>query len=319
MIVKIENNQPDNVLRIEYMLSNICNQKCNYCFPGSNEGDISWPNIETVKQNLKKVLDHYQTKGKDTFNIFFVGGEPTLWDDFLTLIEWLKQNYNCILEISTNATRGIIWWTRAARVLDHVNISVHHEYSKQGKISKLADFLYQAGVFVNVDVLIDPKEYEKCLSLIEYFKTSVYPWPLLAKTVLFNGVHKYTIDQLKVFDEPVKRYPDEEWFYQTSKKPRTQVEITYANGEKIITKNDSWITNNNLNYFKGWHCCLGVDHIKITNGLITGNCNQPLFDKPYNIYDTDFEFSPIIQPVICQQSICPCSGEIITDKWNTNV
>lgn len=310
MIVKIENNQPDNVLRIEYMLGNTCNQKCNYCFPGSNEGDIAWPDLEMVKKNFKKVLDHYKANGKDTFNIFFVGGEPTLWDDFLPLIEWLKQNYSCILEISTNATRGIIWWTKAGRVLDHVNISVHHEYAKQGKISKLADFLYQAGVFVNVDVLIDPKEYEKCLSLIEYFKTSVYPWPVLAKTVLFDGVHKYTIDQLKVFEDPVKRYPDEEWFDQTARKPRTKLLITYEDGKTFSTNSDSWLTRNNLNYFKGWSCNLGVDHIKITNGILTGNCQQKLFDKVYNINNADFEFSPEISPVICTKDICGCTGEI---------
>lgn len=39
MIKGVENNQPSNVLRIEYMLGNVCNQKCSYCFPGSNEGD----------------------------------------------------------------------------------------------------------------------------------------------------------------------------------------------------------------------------------------------------------------------------------------
>lgn len=310
MIVQVENNQPANVLRIEYMLGNTCNQKCNYCFPGSNEGDIDWPDFQTVKRNLKKVLDHYKQNGKTVFNIFFVGGEPTLWDDFLPLVEWLKQNYECILEISTNATRGIIWWTRAGRVIDHVNISVHHEYAKQGKISKLADFLYQAGVFVNVDVLMDPNEFEKCVSLVEYFQQSIYPWPLLAKIVHFDGVHKYNEEQLKFFNEPIKRYPDKEWFYETSRKPRTEITITQATGEKIVTNSDSWLTRNNLNYFKGWHCNLGVDHIKITNGVITGNCQQKLFDKTYNIHDTEFDFSPEIKSVICTKDICGCTGEI---------
>ena len=69
MIIKVENNQPENVLRIEYMLGNTCNQKCNYCFPGSNEGDLPWPELETVKKNLKKVLDHYKNNGKEIAKI----------------------------------------------------------------------------------------------------------------------------------------------------------------------------------------------------------------------------------------------------------
>ena len=310
MIIKVENNQPEYVLRIEYMLGNTCNQKCNYCFPGSNEGDLPWPELETVKKNLKKVLDHYKNNGKEIFNIFFVGGEPTLWDNFLPLIEWLKENYNCILEISTNATRGIIWWTKAGRVLDHVNISVHHEYAKQGKIAKLADFLYQAGVFVNVDVLMDPAAFEKCVSLIDYFQTSVYAWPIIAKVVHFDGIHKYKIEQLKFFDDPIKRYPDTEWFKHTSRKPQTEITIIQADNTKVVTNSDSWITRNNLNYFRGWRCNLGVDHLKITNGLLTGNCQQKLFDKPYNINDPNFSFSPEIKPVTCTKEICGCTGEI---------
>jgi MoaA/NifB/PqqE/SkfB family radical SAM enzyme len=315
MIVRVENNQPDNVLRIEYMLGNTCNQKCSYCFPGSNEGNMPWPELKTVKNNLKKVLDHYKANGKTVFNIFFVGGEPTLWDDFLSLCEWLKEKYECILEISTNATRGIIWWTKAGRVLDHVNISMHHEYAKVNKIKKLADYLYQAGVFVNVDVLMDPHEFEKCEEIVERLITGTYNWPVIAKVVLYNGQTSYDEKQLKYFEDPIKQYPENGWFEETTRKPRTEITITNEDGEKFITKSDSWITRNNLNYFKGWSCNLGVDHIKITNGIITGNCQQPLFDKVYNINDRDFEFSPAINPVVCSKNICGCTGEIGIKKW----
>lgn len=315
MIVRVENNQPANVLRIEYMLGNTCNQKCNYCFPGSNEGNIAWPELETVKKNLKKVLDHYKANGKEIFNIFFVGGEPTLWDDFLSLSEWLKENYKCILEISTNATRGIIWWTKAGRVLDHVNISMHHEYAKVNKIKKLADYLYQAGVFVNVDVLMDPTEFEKCEEIVEKLKSSTYNWPIVAKVVLYNGTTNYDEKQFKYFEDPIKQYPDEGWFEETSRKHRTKITITYENNEKFETTSDSYLTRHKLNYFQGWNCNLGVDHIKITNGIITGNCQQKLFDKVYNINASDFEFAPEIKSVVCNQTICGCTGEIGITKW----
>jgi organic radical activating enzyme len=320
MIVKIENNQPLNVLRIEYMLGNTCNQKCNYCFPGSNEGDRPWPDLETVKTNLSHLLNHYKKAGKEVFNIFFVGGEPTLWDGFLPLCEYLKSKYNCILEISTNGTRGIIWWTKAGRVLDHVNISVHHEYAKVQKIKTLADFLYELGVFVNVDVLMDPAGFDKCVNLVEELSQSKCAWPIIAKVVHFGGESRYTNDQQKYFIDPIKRYPTEEWFKTTIKKPRTEVYVTKTDNTVITTNSDSYLTLNKLNYFKGWNCNLGVDLIKIFHdGRITGNCQQLIYglDNYENIYNNDFvnTFNPPVIPIMCSKTVCGCNGEIILKKW----
>jgi organic radical activating enzyme len=323
MIIKIDNNQPSNVLRIEYMLGNTCNQKCNYCFPGSNEGDVPWPDLETVKKNLSHLLDCYKSQGKEVFNIFFVGGEPTLWDGFLPLCEFLKSKYNCILEISTNGTRGLIWWTKAGRVLDHINISVHHEYARIPKILKLADSLYAIGVFVNVDVLMDPASFDTCIENIEQLKDSIYKWPIVAKVVHYNGETRYKEDQKKYFDDPIKRYPDEDWFNETLKKPRTEVYITNNQNETITTNSDSYLTLNKLNYFKDWRCNLGVDLIKIfADGKITGNCQQIIYNSNEhpNLYQKDFvtNFNPKIQPVKCTKNICGCNGEIILKKWLEN-
>ena len=323
MITKIENNQPANVLRIEYMLGNTCNQKCNYCFPGSNEGDQPWPDLETVKTNLSYLFDYYKKNGKDTFNIFFVGGEPTLWDGFLPLCEYLKSKYNCILEISTNGTRGVIWWTKAGRVLDHVNISVHHEYARIQKLKTLADFLYELGVFINVDVLMDPAEFEKCVKIVEELKNSKCAWPIIAKVVHFNGESRYKEDQKKYFEDSIKRYPSEEWFNSTVKKPRTEVQLFKDDKTTMVIKSDSFLTLNKLNHFKGWKCNLGVDLLKIfPDGRITGSCQQLLFglDKHCNLYNSNFvsDFCPEIKSVICSKEICSCNGEIILNKWINN-
>ena len=52
MITRILNNDDPNLLRIEYMPGNLCNYKCHYCFPGSNEGDVKWPDVDLVLKNL---------------------------------------------------------------------------------------------------------------------------------------------------------------------------------------------------------------------------------------------------------------------------
>lgn len=324
MIKQIAHNQPDNVLRIEYMLGNICNQKCNYCFPGSNEGDQHWPDVEIVKTNLSHLLDYYTQYRKTVFNIFFVGGEPTLWKDFLELCKYLKSKYDCILEISTNGTRSLVWWEQAAQYLDHINISVHHEYASVHKILKLSDYLYEQNVFVNVDVLVDPLLYDYCLELIEKLKASNHKWPIIAKVVNYNGIVKYTDSQLRYFDQPIKQYPSVEWFEKTACKDQTKIIIIKEDNTEFATDSDSWVTRNKLNFFKGWTCNLGVDHIKIFhNGTITGNCQQILYNKNqhYNLYNENFKeiFNPTIAPVICSKTVCECAGEISINKWKNNV
>ena len=321
MIKQIVNNQDENMLRIEYMPGNLCNHKCHYCFPGSNEGDKPWPDVELVKQNLGHLLSHYKINGKPKSDIFFVGGEPTLWKGLEELCKYLKENFDCIIEISTNGTRKTNWWKKHAKNFDHIGVSVHREFANIKHIIEVCDTLYEQGVFVNADVLIDPLAFEECLEIVEALKNSKYEWPIIAKVVHFNGAHRYTETQLEYFDESIKRYPSLEWYQQTTKKPLTEVKITQDDDKIITVQSDSWITRNKLNYFKGWECNLGVDIIKIfPDGRITGNCQQSILGN-VNLYQQNFKenFNPQIIPVICTREICGCNEEIICNKRKVNV
>ena len=96
----------------------------------------------------------------------------------------------------------------------------------------------------------------------------------------------------------------------------TQIEITKDDGTAFTVNSDSWLTRNNLNYFKGWECNLGVDLIKIfPDGSITGNCQQTIFGG-HNLHDQKFTetFNPKIGPVICTKQICGCNEEIVCNK-----
>jgi MoaA/NifB/PqqE/SkfB family radical SAM enzyme len=323
MIIDIKNNQPAEMLRIEYMPSNVCNYKCNYCFPGSNEGDKLWPDINIVKKNLGHLLTYYSSYGKTKSNIFIAGGEPTLWKDLENLCSYLKTNFNITIEISSNGFRKSEWWKKNAKNFDHVTISVHNDYVNLDHIIEVCDTLYTEDTFVNADVLIDPKNYDQCLKNVEYLKNSKYSWPIISKIVIFNGKHKYTEDQLKYFQNKIKRYPPEEWYKKTIKKVSREIIITNDNNEVFLINDDSWLTRSRQNYFKGWECNLGVDFIKIyPDGKISGNCEQVLFKNNfhYNLYDFNFikNFTPEIKPVICSKNICSCLEEIVCNKRKIN-
>lgn len=316
MIKQIKNSQPKDMLRIEYMPGNICNYKCHYCFPGSNEGNYRWPDIDIVKSNLSHLLSHYKSQGKTKSNIYLVGGEVTVWKHLPELCEHLKSNFDTIIEISTNGTKSVKWWDTYGDLFDHISVSVHREFADINHLIDICDLLYKKDLVINADVMMDPDAFDLCIDIIEQLKNSKYDWPIVAKVLHFDGVHRYTQDQLQFFENKRKRFPGEEWYYARTKKPGTEVTIIKDNGEEIFTTDDSWIIRNNLNYFKDWSCNLGLDFIKILpNGRITGNCGQSLYND-YNLYDTRFKeiFNPVIGPVVCSRSICRCNEETVCTK-----
>ena len=314
MINRIENNQDPDMVRIEYMPGNTCNHKCHYCFPGSNEGDQGWPDVDIVKQNLSHLLTHYENNGKPKSNLYIVGGEPTLWKGLEELCQYLKSKHNIIIEMSTNGTRKLNWWKNNAKNFDHVEVSVQREFANLDHLITVCDTLYDLGIFVNADVLIDPDDFEQSVANLEYLKTHCKnKWPIIAKIVHFNGRHRYTDTQLTYFENVIKQYPTQEWFDTTNKKPLRNIKI-HSDDNIITVNNDNYLIANNLNKFQGCTCNLGVDFIKIfPDGRITGNCQQKLFG---NLHDDNFTqtYSPVIEPLICNRQLCVCSEETVIAK-----
>jgi organic radical activating enzyme len=318
MITQVINNYENNFLRIEYMLGNICNYKCSYCFPGSNEGTIKWPDVDVVKTNFSHLLDRYVSKGRDTFELYLIGGEPTIWKNLPELIEFLKKRYDISIHISTNASCSPNWWKRNVKYFDHIDISVHHEAADIAHIIDVSDTIYEEQIPAVANVLMDPNHFDKCKDIIEELLNSKHSWPIVAKSVHYNGETRYTNEQTKYFDERVKRYPDMHRYLEKLKKNK-KVWVISKEGNKESVPNDSWFALNRLNYFNGWECNLGIEYIKIfPTGEITGNCRQPIYGKKdyFNLYDNNFcvDFMPELIPVICRTPICSCSGEIILNK-----
>lgn len=308
------------------MLGNICNYKCSYCFPGSNEGDAVWPDIDTVKTNLGHLLTHYQRYGKTRFQFYLVGGEPTMWKELPELAHWLKENYGAVLNISTNASPSLGWWSRNTANYDYVEISVHHQYADIAHIRAVADLLYDADVNVVANVLMDPDHFEHCQGIVEELQVDSRPWPIIAKAVLYNGTTRYTEEQKAYFVQQTKRAYDPEWYLRVSREPVVgkRIWITDIDGNFVEIPNDSWFAMNDANHFKGWQCNLGVDFLTIhKDGTITGNCRQHLWGRIdyYNLYDRFFtqEFHPEINPTVCQQDVCTCSSEVIIKKRNASI
>lgn len=312
---------PKDYLRIEMSLGNICNYKCWYCFPGSHEGDIKWPDFDILKKNLSHLLDYYiEHGGKKRFNIDLLGGEITHWKNFIPFIKYFKEKYNCIFSLTTNGSKKIQWWEEASNYLAQVTISNHLEFSKKEHLRDVADLLYRKKVLVEIDVLMDPFRWQECLDVIDFYKKSKKRWtikvvPIVHETVKYTQEQNDFLSKVRIRSNSILR------FLLLNKTHRNNPYVIDTNNKRHKI-NDYFIIINRLNNFLGWECSLGVTWISVRfNGDVEGTCGNKLFaqNKTYNIFKEDFieNFRPQIQPTICTVGSCWCAFETTMDKKKT--
>lgn len=318
-IVSIQDNQP-NFLQIYYDLSNICNYKCWYCFPGSNEGTDPWPDPNIVKENIVHLVKYYKENSKiKVVEINFIGGEPTLWKHLGEVAEYIKTHVDCRVCMLTNGSRTLRWWHKYSKYFDNIGISVHHERADIDHLIEVGNILYKNKINFNTAVLMDHKNWNKCIDIVNKLCDSKNKWTVIAKAVHINGVNYYNREQIEYLKDQVKRAPQWFWYLCNYNGIRKKFKVTQEDGKSFTTKNPNYFSMHKLNYFKGWQCTLGVNFLFISkDGKITGSCGQKLYglDYYFNIKDKDFrnKFNPKIVDVICEQNICCCSGEAALTK-----
>lgn len=324
-IVKISNNWNTKSLGIDLSIGNICNYKCWYCFPGANEGDKKWPIYDIFKNNTNHLLNYYKNNlNKELFDIHFVGGEPSHWPDLLNYIKFLKNNFNCLISMTSNGSKKIDYWKSISQYFDRINLSCHHQYVDINKFIEICDYLYDQNVIVSVSVMMDPQEWKKCIDLVDKLKESKRKWSI-RYCEIFEPNIVYNDDQKKLLNVYKARNPNIFWFWKNNKHYKNKVLVEDINGH-IQRFKDNEILLRRLNNFKGWECNIGVDWIHISPaGDISGTCNQILFNKlkNYNLRDVNFikNFNPILKPSICNQNSCDCMAEtnLSKRKLKTNV
>jgi organic radical activating enzyme len=318
-IVEIKNTQ-SRIVRINYDLGNVCNYSCWYCFPGSHEGDVPWPNADVVKRNLVKIVNHYKLHA-DEVQVAFLGGEPTLWKELGDVVEYVAKNSECKIYIITNGSRTLRWWNEYGGYFDNVSISVHHQRVDVDHIIKLANLLETKNTTYFADVLMDHTAWYKCVDIVNQLSSAKNKFAVFAKPIQLNGVTMYNDAQREYLSKSLKQYPSIKFILRNFRKllrvANTKITAIFDDGSKETTRNENYFNIHMLNKFKGWNCNIGVDLVFINRqGKLTGACNQRLFDLDfeYNINDADFSFSPKIKPAVCEQEFCMCPGEAALAK-----
>ena len=319
-LIKITANN-SNLLKICYDLGNICNYKCWYCFPGSNEGTIPFPDVDIVKENISSLINYYiNNKIVSKVELNLLGGEPTLWKDLGTFVQYVKENTkNTKIQILTNGTKSTRWWKQYGKFFNDISISVHHEKANIDHIIRVSETLYDLGVVFNNTIVFDPMAWDKCISIYEKLMSTKKKWPIVVKPLHFSGSVDYTEEQKIFFKNQLKRYPAIFDLYKYLFVTRGKYYAHYDDGTVEKTKNSNYFALDNLNHFMGWECSLGKNWVFINrNGELSGTCGQKIYGLPfsYNINNPSFArtFKPRIVPIICRTSTCLCSGEAALPK-----
>lgn len=307
-LIEVTSNWSDEDVKIDFVLGNLCNYSCWYCFPGSHEGTHRFPDFDLTVRNLTHLINVYKANGKKRIFLNLLGGEPSLWPRLADFAKIFSEQ-GCEISMITNASRTLRWWEENAKYFSKINISCHHEKVDVEHIKAVGDIIYDSGCIVDASVLMDPFAWNKCKDILYGLKKSKRKWVIIAQGIVHETVN-YTDEQKKFISKFIYRTPNLLWFFKHNKHKVEKIKVRFENGTTKKVK-PNWLMVTESNHFKGWLCNIGIDYVLIEkDGTITGPCYSKLFNLNFyfNLYQSDFltVFSPQLERERCNIDICPC-------------
>ena len=224
------------------------------------------PPFESLNYFLDNLANHYKHK-----KIFFefTGGEPTLYRDFPKLLQWVKSKGHH-QSLITNASKPLSYWREILPLIDHLQISFHHQRAEVDNILELLNFAPK-NLSIHLSIMLEPVSFFKTLErvkpLIESRENLTYSLqPVLEREN--KGKFNYTKIMLNVLRKQVLSFGDNPKFirdeYSLLSKPsfpyrgkmvlnEDSLEHTYSFDE-LLRLNKNW---------KGWNCHVGLEKLII--------------------------------------------------------
>jgi hypothetical protein len=278
-------------LFVTWMLGNVCQYKCSYCNEKYHGGDLPFHPLDKVL-NILAALPHC--------NVMFLGGEPTAWTFFETLLDFAPKHVN--IQIISNGARPLAYWDRIAPKLHRAILTAHPEYVDIQRFLKVIQILGTRLIRVNVPM--KPDEWDKCYGIYHELKANGVK--VIPKVLLQD--FGFTAD--KVLDA----YTPEQlaWIKDHQEANVHTMRIKYECGKERNTNPGELLASEQGTNFKGWSCntpaeFMGVD----ADGTIYNSmCKQR---QVVGHIDTGIDRQKQ-QPMICEQNFCWCYSDIHTKK-----
>lgn len=284
-----------NVLTVQWNLGNICNYKCEYCPSILHNGTRAWVDLPLIENTIIKIQEHFPEK---KIKLEFLGGEITLYKDFINLMKFCKEN-NFSNIIFTNASRTFRHWSEVLPYLDKILLTYHPHTTDKLHFEQVVNLLNSNNVecFVHIAMtdryFSDTIEFGKLL-YSKYNNLSISPTLMMDKENKknFNGYfynyNQEQIDAINLFKQS-ERYVAE-----------------YDNGD-IQEYDLNSVKLQGLNKFKGFNCGSNKSFITIDafGNASTSICRQK---TTINIYKDNIE--ELFKDFICGINECKNPADI---------
>lgn len=301
---------------ITWQVNNFCNFQCTYCNPGNWAGDVrNNGNLDQYIENVTKIFKTYQDKGYKYFKIFYSGGEPTHWENFIPLTEYLKDwlGDSLTVSVNTNLSRPTKYWEQHYHLFDDIVASFHVEFSKKDRYIDNAKFLCDKVNYLCTKMLMHEERFWEIVEFGDRVRQEV-PNYNLEWTPLFDEMSVHT-GPWEYSDPEKVKFLEEAQFETVEKLPKPynpNKAVSMAHYSDYVEPiNSNKIIAARQNFFKGWKCF--VDDALFINPrgeISSASCG--VGRNHGNILDKDLQFTT--RPVICSKEHCHCGTDIIIPK-----
>jgi organic radical activating enzyme len=335
-----------DIFCVSWLLGRFCNYKCSYCWPYARSDTKDYRPYELNALTIDEIKRQSRERNFNSFHFSFSGGEPTVYPDYLRLLEhYSVDTANCnyqSVHMTSNISQGVRWFEKyvsATRDLHRVSVTAswHREQGiKQGDLKghteKFADklvYLQENDVQVTINTVMVPEWFDVLYEEAEYFLSRGINVTLKPQSdpTASRIVEGYTTEQLAVLHNgmPQRDFTAVKSIV-TRPKPHVsmqtmsiangdddtvpqimQVEFEDNTGKKWYMDQAERFNAFNFNQFKGWNCESGYRSIIIREPDGSIKRSYSCSDKPLGYIETGFKLFDA--PMPCISGACVSSAD----------
>ncbi len=308
--VKLIHNNPDHNdwFVVNWCLGNTCNYECSYCPDILHDGSIKWPELDRVKNFIKRVVDQVAPR-KVYFEL--TGGEVTMYRHFEEICKYCTE-LGAKIGIISNGSRTLRWWEENKHLFDHVCLSYHPEHADGDHFVNVVKILNNH-IRTHVNIMMSPEKFDHCFDIANRVKDlgniSMALQPLIHD--FGDTLYDYTPEQKEVFDRQHELIVNHVKWTKSFDYYRGAMKKIYSDGRHQVSSPQRFISDNS-NDWSGWRCYSGVEQIIVDLGgdIYRGWCK--LGGVIGKIDDENLVLPTA--PIVCSKIMCHCNFDIMSTK-----
>ena len=311
-----------------------CNYDCMYCPENRHDNTTVFPDLEQMKSHWQQIFNKTSHLGLP-YKINWSGGEPTLWKNFLPIINWIQSEYGSYIKqmgTISNGSASAKYYLKLFSHLDYLTFSTHTEYLDEKKFFKTAQDCQRYAVDNNKSFMINiMEEYwnlETSKRLIDLCKQ--YHINFHVSQIIYNlpGTRNYPIFKIKKQEKPLtNQVVNTELVQQVDDTIKNYLSLSSdnltpdSNYNAQITYDDGRTVNIfsaklyllDLHHFKNWQCRAGSHRIFVLPDTSVWS-SECLNDNLGCLHDNSFQIKS--EPVTCRRDACTNNpDDVMTEKY----